>query len=137
VTLRSGLCHAPWPRAGRFDSLRIFSGSIVFPRGLRLDTHPYQLYLQLNEIEHTKTKARRPQTNGTCERFHRTVQDEFYKPAFRRKMYRTLEELQDDLDAFLRRYNEERTHQGKRCQGRTPMQTFLDSKPLAEEKRIA
>jgi transposase InsO family protein len=103
----------------------------------RLDTHPYQLYLQLNEIEHTKTKARRPQTNGICERFHRTVQDEFYKPAFRRKIYRTLEELQDDLDAFLRRYNEERTHQGKRCQGRTPMQTFLDSKPLAEEKRIA
>ncbi len=38
---------------------------------------------------------------------------------------------------FMARYNEERTHQGKRCQGRTPMQTFLDSKPLAEEKRIA
>ena len=103
----------------------------------RLDTHPYQLYLQLNEIEHTKTQARRPQTNGICERFHRTVQDEFYKPAFRRKIYRTLDELQADLDGFMVRYNEERTHQGKRCQGRTPMQTFLDSKPLAQEKQIA
>lgn len=103
----------------------------------RLDTHPYQLYLQLNEIEHTKTRARRPQTNGICERFHRTVQDEFYKVAFRRKIYSTLEALHDDLDAFMVKYNEERTHQGKRCQGRTPMQTFLDSRQLAQEKQIA
>ncbi len=103
----------------------------------RLDRHPYQLYLQLQEIEHTKTKARRPQTNGICERFHRTVQDEFYKVAFRRTIYATLEALQADLDAYLTRYNTERTHQGKRCQGRTPMQTFMDSRPLAWEKKIA
>lgn len=103
----------------------------------RLDSHPYQLYLQLQEIEHTKTKARRPQTNGICERFHRTVQDEFYKVAFRPTIYATLEALQADLDAYLTRYNTERTHQGKRCQGRTPMQTFLDSRPLAWEKKIA
>jgi transposase InsO family protein len=103
----------------------------------RLDSHPYQLYLQLQEIEHTKTQARRPQTNGICERFHRTVQDEFYKVAFRRTIYATLEALQIDLDAYLTRYNTDRTHQGKRCQGRTPMQTFLDSRPLAWEKKIA
>ena len=103
----------------------------------RLDTHPYQLYLQLNEIEHTKTRARRPQTNGICERFHRTVQDEFYKVAFRRKIYTTLDGLQVDVDTYLTHYNTERTHQGKRCDGRTPMQTFLDSRALAWEKKIA
>lgn len=80
----------------------------------RLATHPYQLYLQLQEIEHTKTRARRPQTNGICERFHRTVQDEFYKVAFRRKIYTTLDGLQLDVDTYLTRYNTERTHQGKR-----------------------
>ena len=100
----------------------------VFSRGL---------FLQLQEIEHTKTQVRRPQTNGICERFHRTVQDEFCRVAFRSTIYATLEALQTDLDAYLTRYNTERTHQGKRCQGRTPMQTFLDSRSLASEKKIA
>lgn len=92
----------------------------------REDRHPYQLYLQLNEIEHTKTKARNPQTNGIAERFHQTVQNEFYRIAFRKKVYTSLEQLQADLDTWIT-YNHERTHQGKRCQGRTPMQTFTDS----------
>jgi transposase InsO family protein len=103
----------------------------------RLDLHPYEIFLQLSEIEHTKTKARHPQTNGICERFHKTVQDEFYKVAFRRKIYRSLEELQTDLDEWVSDYNTERTHQGKRCQGRTPMQTFLDGKEVAIEKMVA
>ncbi len=103
----------------------------------RLDTHPYELYLQLQEVEHTKTQAKRPQTNGICERFHRTVQEEFYFVAFRKKIYRTLEELQQDLDAYLESYNGERSHQGQRCQGRTPLQTFLDSRQLAWDKKIA
>jgi transposase InsO family protein len=103
----------------------------------RLDRHPYQLYLQLQEIDHTKTRAKRPQTNGICERFHRTVQEEFYNVAFRKKIYRTLDALQADLDNYLEAYNTERTHQGKRCQGRTPLQTFLDGLLLAQEKRIA
>jgi transposase InsO family protein len=78
----------------------------------RLDRHPYQLYLQLQEIDHTKTRAKRPQTNGICERFHRTVQEEFYNVAFRKKIYRTLDALQADLDNYLEAYNTERTHQG-------------------------
>jgi len=47
--------------------------------------HDYQLYLALNEIEHSKTKANHPQTNGICERFHKTILQEFYQVAFRRK----------------------------------------------------
>jgi len=103
----------------------------------RLDAHPYELFLQLNEIEHTKTKARHPQTNGICERFHKTVLDEFYRVEFRRKIFHSLEELQEDLDAWISKYNNERTHQGKRCQGRTPMQTFIDGKEVVKEKTVA
>ncbi len=103
----------------------------------RVDTHPYELFLQLEDIDHTKTQAKRPQTNGICERFHRTVQEEFYFVAFRKQIYRTLEELQQDLDTWLIQYNTERTHQGVRCQGRTPMQTFTDNRELAWEKNIA
>ncbi len=98
------------------------------------ETHDYQLYLALNDIEHTKTKAFHPQTNGICERFHKTILDEFYRVTFRRKLYTTLEELQADLDDWIRYYNQDRTHQGKVCCGRTPMQTMMDGKEAYNEK---
>lgn len=97
-------------------------------------THDYQLYLALNEIEHTKTKANHPQTNGICERFHKTILQEFYQVAFRRKIYRSLEELQADLDDWLAQYNNDLTHQGKMCCGRTPMQTLIDGKEAWRDK---
>jgi len=102
----------------------------------RADTHDYQLFLALSDIEHTKTKARSPQTNGICERLNRTIQDEFYKVAFRKKIYRSLEELQVDLDEWLIKYNTRRTNQGKRCKGRTPMQTFLEDRCLVKQKDL-
>ncbi len=98
------------------------------------ESHDYQLYLALADIEHTKTKARHPQTNGICERFHKTILQEFYQVAFRRKIYRSLEELQTDLDAWVDHYNRDRTHQGKMCCGRTPMQTLIDGKEVWKEK---
>ena len=82
------------------------------------------------------TKARSPQTNGICERFHKTIQQEFYAVAFRKKIYNNLDELQADLDNWITSYNEERTHSGKHCFGKTPMETFLDTLPLAKEKKL-
>ncbi len=103
----------------------------------QVEKHEYQLFLGLEDIDHTRTKAKSPQTNGICERFHKTVLDEFYKVAFRKKIYASIEELQLDLDSWLEYYNEERTHQGKKCCGRTPIQTLLDAKGIADQKRIA
>ena len=98
--------------------------------------HEYQLYLAVENIDHSKTKARSPQSNGICERFHKTVLNEFYMVAFRKKVYQTLDELQQDLDDWVKWYNEERTHSGKYCYGKTPMQTFLDTLPKAREKML-
>ena len=53
--------------------------------------HEYELYLSLEGIDHTKTQVRHPQTNGICERLHRTMQEEFYAIAFRKKLYDNLE----------------------------------------------
>lgn len=103
----------------------------------KAESHDYQLYLAVNGIEHTKTKARHPQTNGICERFHKTILNEFYQTAFRRKIYKTVDELQTDLDEWLEYYNNDRTHQGKMCCGRTPMETFIDGKKIWQEKLIA
>jgi transposase InsO family protein len=71
---------------------------------------------------------------GVCERFHKTLLDEFYRIAFRKKLYRSIAELQKDLDAWLIEYNNERPHQGRWCYGKTPMQTFVDTLPVAKEK---
>lgn len=100
------------------------------------ETHEYQLYLALEDIDHSRTKARHPQTNGICERFHKTIQQEFYQTTFRKKIYNSLEQLQADLDAWIDEYNNERTHSGKMCCGRTPMQTFFDSLDMAKNKML-
>jgi transposase InsO family protein len=102
-----------------------------------VERHEYQLYLALNDIDHTRTKTKSPQTNGICERFHKTALDEFYRIAFRKKIYKTIEELQKDLDVWLDEYNNRRAHQGKRCEGRTPYATLTDGKAIVEEKQIA
>lgn len=100
------------------------------------EAHEYQLYLAVENIDHTRTRAKSPQTNGICERFHRTVQEEFYSTAFRKKLYVSLNQLQADLDSWLCEYNEQRTHSGRYCYGKTPMQTFLDSRRLAHDKML-
>jgi len=97
------------------------------------ETHPYQLFLYLNDIEHTKTKTRSPQTNGCTERFNQMLLDEFYQVAFRKKVYTSLEAIQTDLDEFLAGYNRDRTNQGKYCKGRTPMQTFTEGLDLCKQ----
>jgi transposase InsO family protein len=102
----------------------------------KAEQHDYQLYLALNDIDHTKTKVHSPQTNGICERFHKTILQEFYQITFRKKIYSDIESLQKDLDEWLYYYNNERTHQGKMCCGRTPIATLLDGKQIWQEKFI-
>ena len=77
-----------------------------------------------------------PECSGIRKRFHKTVLDEFYRVAFRKKVYGSLEELQNDLDLWLTEYNKQRVHSGKYCYGKTPMQTFMDTLPMAKEKML-
>lgn len=123
----------PWFEQQEISLLRVLTDRGTEYCG-KAENHAYQLYLALENIDHSKTKARSPQTNGICERFHRTMKDEFYSVAFRKKLYNSLDELQIDVNEWLRRYNEFRPHSGKYCYGKTPMQTFLDSKHIAFEK---
>ena len=102
----------------------------------RPENHEYELYLQLENIDHSKTKVRHPQSNGICERLHRTMQDEFYAITFRKKLYHDLVQLQTDLDEWLVYYNQERPHSGRYCYGKTPMQTFVESITLAKKKLL-
>ncbi len=101
------------------------------------ERHEYELYLAVENIDHTRTKTRHPQTNGICERFHKTMLNEFYRVTFRKKIYRTLAEFQTDLDAWMEEYNQQRSHQGRWCYGKTPIHTFMDSVSLAKQKILA
>ena len=103
----------------------------------KVEQHDYELYLAVNDIDHTRTKAASPQTNGICERFHKTILQEFYQVTFRKRLYIDLQTLQNDLDDWLVFYNTERTHQGKVCNGRTPLATLLDGKRVWAEKNLA
>ena len=125
----------PFYQANGFTVLRILTDRGTEYCG-KVEQHDYQLYLAINDIDHTKTKAMSPQTNGICERFHKTILQEFYQVAFRKKLYVDLASLQNDLDEWLDYYNNARTHQGKMCCGRTPMATLLDGKQIWSEKNL-
>jgi transposase InsO family protein len=124
-----------------FEQHEILLKRVLTDRGTEYcgapERHEYELYLAVENIDHTRTKTRHPQTNGICERVHKTMLNEFYRVAFRKKIYRALEELQADLDAWMQEYNERRPHQGRWCYGKTPLHTFIDSVPLAKEKILA
>lgn len=126
----------PWYERENIPLLRVLTDRGSEYCG-RVEHHAYQLYLAVENIDHSKTKVRSPQTNGICERFHRTMKQEFYDIALRKKIYHSLEALQQDAEEWLKQYNELRPHSGKYCYGKTPMQTFLESKHLAIEKNYA
>lgn len=117
-----------------FDQEQVKLLRVLTDRGTeysgKIEQHPYQLFLHLNEIEHSRTKAFHPQTNGCTERLNQIIQDEFYAVAFRKTLYTSIEQIQADLDAYMTKYNERRTNQGKRCLGRTPKQTWDDGYEL-------
>jgi transposase InsO family protein len=96
--------------------------------------HEYELYLAVEDIDHSRTKTKSPQTNGIVERLHKTMLNAFYRIAFRKKLYLSIEALQDDLDEWIRSYNDERPHQGRWCFGKTPTQTFLATTRLRGKK---
>lgn len=125
----------PWYAQHGIPLLRILTDRGTEYCGKR-EQHEFQLYLDIEDIDHTRTKVKHPQTNGICERFHQTIQNEFYAIAFRKKIYDSLEQLQKDVDAWVEEYNERRPHQGKYCFGKTPMETFLDTLQLAREKML-
>jgi len=102
----------------------------------RVDKHDFQLFLAINDIDHTKTKVKSPQTNGICERFNKTILQEFYQVAFRKKLYDSIDALQVDLEDWLRHYNHERTHQGKMCCDRTPIEAMIDGKEIWKVKIV-
>ncbi len=123
----------PWYESQQIPILRILTDRGSEYKG-NIEHHAFELFLSIEGIEHTTTKAYSPQTNGMCERFNKTIKQEFFDTAMRKKIYTDLDDLQLDIDIWLEHYNNERPHAGKYCYGKTPMQTFKDSKKLAVEK---
>ena len=121
-----------------FEEQGIVASRMLTDRGTECcgtpQSHEHGLHLAAENIDHTRTKARSPQANGICERFNKTLLTEFHQVALRKKIYRTIEELQADPDVWMRDYNTARTHQGRWRHGKTSMQTFADTLPAAKGK---
>jgi hypothetical protein len=122
-----------------FDAHDIRVDRVLTVRGTEYcgvhDRHGRELYLAIENIDHARTKAKSPQTNGICERFPKTLLDAFYRVGFRKCVYQSLDELQAELDRWMASDNEVRTHQGRWCFGKTPMRTRRDSAAVAREKQ--
>jgi transposase InsO family protein len=123
-----------------FDEKEVKLSRVLTDRGTEYCGNPEASRIRalsgVEDIDHSRTKTKSPLTNGICERSHKTVLNEFYRLAFRKKLHASIEDLQiedlqNDLDLWVRSYNEERPHQGRWCFGKTPMQTFLDGLPRA------
>ena len=85
--------------------------------------------MDLNGIEHRRTKVRNPKTNGFVERFNGTALEEFFRVALHETCYDTVDALQQELDTWLRHYNTQRPHQGRGMKGRTPAEIFIRCLP--------
>jgi transposase InsO family protein len=124
-----------------FEAQEVPLSRILTDRGTEYggspDSHEYELYLAIENLDHTRTKVKSPQTNGIVERLHKPRLTEFYRSTFRKKIYTNLTELQADFEVWLRYDNDERVHQGRWGFGRTPQPTVIDTIPLAKEKVLA
>jgi transposase InsO family protein len=123
-----------------FDSHEVKLLRVLTDRGSEYcgnpERHEYELYLAIEDIDHSRTKTKSPQTKH----LRALPQDRAQRilPCrLPQEGDRSIDELQADLDLWGREYNEQRSHQGRWCFGKTPMQTFLDAMPMAKEKMIA
>ena len=107
-----------------FDAQAVKLCRVLTDRGTEYcgnpERHEDERYLAVEDIDHSRTKTKSPQTNGIVERFHKTALDEFHRAAFRKRVHASVADLQADLDAWIRSYNEEREHQGRWGFGKTP-----------------
>lgn len=101
----------------------------------RFMAHPYEIFLELSDIKHRRTRVATPRTNGFVERFNRTILDEYFREVFRKKFFASLDDLQRDLDIWIHHYNNERPHRGYRNMGRRPIETFEEGKRVREEMK--
>lgn len=121
ITAADTLVDRVWPF---YEALAIEVGAVLTDNGREFcgkpESHPYELVLAMQGVEHRTTKVATLRTNGFVERMNRTLLDECFRVAGRQTWYITPAEIQRDLDTFLRYYNLERSHQGYRLKGRTP-----------------
>jgi transposase InsO family protein len=119
-----------------YEALGVTIGAVLTDNGREFcglpEKHPYELLCAMENIEHRTTRVRSPQTNGFVERMNRTLLDECFRVAGRTTWYVSVDEIQRDLDRFLRYYNVERSHQGYRLKGRTPVQALKEALGVEE-----
>jgi transposase InsO family protein len=80
----------------------------------------FQAHLAAKGLRHERIPARSPNHNSVCERFHGTILQECWRPAFHRRHFTSIRQLQAEVDAWLITYHHRRRNHGNYMAGRTP-----------------
>jgi transposase InsO family protein len=86
----------------------------------------FRAHLVAKGLRHERIPARSPNHNAVVERFHQTILQECWRPAFHRRHFRSIPQLQAEADAWLITYHHRRRNHGDYMRGRTPHQ-ILDN----------
>lgn len=84
----------------------------------------FQDHLAEVGLTHTRIPPRSPNHNAVCERFQGTMLQECWRPAFHRRHFNTIGQLQTEADTWLTRYNTRRRNHGNYMRNRTPKQVL-------------
>jgi transposase InsO family protein len=84
----------------------------------------FRAHLVAKGLRHERIPARSPNHNAVCERFQGTVLQECWRPAFHRRRFTSVRQLQAEVDAWLLDYHHRRRNHGDYMRGRTPHQVL-------------
>lgn len=104
--------------------------SVLTDNGSEFIGNQFQKMLKDYDIAHHRIPCGKPMMNGYCERFQRTIFEEFYQPVFRKKFFKNLQELQRDLEQYLTYYNFDRAHFGLLKTGSKPIDVFKSKRAV-------
>jgi transposase len=118
----------------KFFNNQIDLESVLMDNGTEFTGQKFKQMLIDYDIKHIHIDKGKPVQNGYCERFQRTIHEEFYQPIFRKKFFKSLEALQYELDQYLVYYNFERAHFGLSPKGEIPINVFKSKKAVLRTK---
>jgi transposase InsO family protein len=110
----------------RYRRLGVSVRAVLSDNGPEWVASGFRAHLANRGLEHHRIPPRSPNYNAVCERFHGTVLQECWRPAFHRRRFTSIRQLQAEADTWLIRYHHRRRNHSDYMRGRTPAE-ILDS----------
>lgn len=113
----------------RFRRLGVPIRAVLTDNGPEYVAAGFRAHLAAKGYRHERIPPRSPNHNAVCERFHGTVLQECWRPAFHRRRFSSIRQLQAEADSWLIGYHHRRRNHGDYMAGRTPAEALDTLKP--------